>query len=433
VQLDAFIGWSISIGLAILLLLLILYLRGTFRDPIEYRMKGFPDPMKGFLNLEDPQLALISGLSNSLITQGRLTGFWSQPAEIYAARLAAIRKAQDVIYFETFFMTPGYRPQELAEALIERAQAGVKIQFLADSFGALSLPQRYWKQLQAAGVEIRFYEKFKWKRPLDYISRTHRKLLIIDRKWVLTGGTGVSDHWDGVSKTGNTPPWLDTEIQLEGPIVRTLEGIFLQHWLEAGGVGELLPQPFDCSALENSTILVTPSDSPRHNSSICTLFYTSILAAKERIWIASPYFLPETNSRRALIRAQRQGLDVRILTVGPHNDKKWVYYAVRERYGDLLTAEIPIYEYQPSMMHAKMFLIDDHWVITGSANFDPRSLFHNDELNFSMSEPQFATAVELFFIDSFSKSKRVNLFEWQNRPLWQRLTSQLPLFFQWQL
>jgi cardiolipin synthase A/B len=433
VQLDAFIRWGIGIGLMILLLLLILYLRGTFRDPIQYRMKGFADQMKSFLDLEDPHLALLSGLSNSLVTHGHLTGFWSRPEEIYAARLAAVRRARELIYFETFFMTPGYRPQELAAALIERAQSGVKVQFLADSFGALSLPQGYWKQLEAAGVEVRFYERFKWKRPLDYLSRTHRKLLIIDRQVVLTGGTGVSDHWDGTPKAGDTAPWLDTEVRFEGPIVRTLEGIFLQHWLEAGGVGELYPKPLEPSQAGGSMILVTPSDSPRHNSSICTLFYTSILAARERVWIASPYFLPEINSRRALIQAHRQGIDVRILTVGPHNDKKWVYYAVRERYEDLLQAGIPIYEYQPSMMHAKLFLIDTHWVITGSANFDPRSLFHNDELNFSMSDSQFAATVESFFHDGFARSQHIKLSEWRHRPRWQRLTSQLPLFFQWQL
>lgn len=429
-QLNPALWSSIGVGLVILLLALfifmILYLRGTFREDFTYRMQGTP-------GLTGPDQTLLVGLSNSLVTGGSLMGFWSQPDHIYRARLDAIGAARRTIHFETFFMTPGYRSNQLAAALIERARAGVKIQFLADSFGSLSLPKKYWQPLRAAGIEVRFYERFNWKRPLDYLSRTHRKLLIIDNNVVLTGGIGVSDHWDGLKEAGDTDPWLDTEIQFQGPIVTTLEGIFLQHWLEAGGVANITPKLLEPAASEGSTILVTPSESPHNNSSICTLFYTCLRAAKQRIWIASPYFLPETNSRRLLIKAQGQGVDVRILTVGPHNDKKWVYYAVREQYEDLLRAGIQIYEYQPSMMHAKVFLIDDYWVITGSANFDPRSLFHNDELNFSMAIPNLVTDVESFFLKSFNKSDRVKLKTWQQRPLWQRLFSQLPLFFQWQL
>ena len=429
VHLNLSIGWSgaFLIITLLLILLLLLYLRGTFRGKIEYRMKDIPD-------LEDPLFTLtIAGLSTSLETDAELTGFWSEPDAIYAARLAAVRSAQRTIYFETFYMTPGRRAQEFAAALTEQALAGVKVQLIADHFGVITLPKEYWRRLAAAGIDVHFFHRFDWKAPLNYLGRSHRKLLIIDGKVALTGGAGVSDHWDGMKKTGDTAPWLDCEVRFEGAIVTTLEAIFMQHWLYTGGNASLGLEISETDPANAATVLVTPSDSSYRVSPIDTLFYMSVLAAKERIWIASPYFLLEPNLRSALLTMKKKGIDVRVLTVGPRNDKKLVYYAVRDLFGDLLAAGIEIYEYQPSMMHAKVLLIDNHWVSMGSANFDPRSFFQNDELNVSMAEPKLTKKVEHFFLSAFPKSHCVDTLEWKNRSLWSRILGQFALFLSWQL
>ncbi len=426
-HLDLSIGWGGAILLVLLglLVFLILYLRGTFRNKIKYRMKEFP-------GLEDPNFAFIAGLSTSLPTQARIADFWAEPEAIYAARLEAIRGAQETIHFETFFMTPGRRANEFAAALAAQAQAGVKIRFIADHFGILTLPKKYWQRLRAAGVEVRFFHRFDWKAPLAYLARTHRKLLIVDGKAALVGGMGVSDYWDGMKKIGDVAPWLDCEVRIEGPVVTTLEGIFLQHWIYMGGSSFLKPAP-ETQPSQGSTVLVTPSDSSYRVSPINTLFYASILAADKRVWIASPYFVLDSNLRSALITTKKRGGDVRVLTVGPHNDKKFVYYAARELYGSLLRAGIEVYEYQPSMMHAKVVLINDHWVSTGSANFDPRSFFQNDELHLSVSEPQLAKKVEHFFVSGFADGQRVAFQDWQARPWRGRLVGRLALFLGWQL
>src|SRR6478672_1601308 len=418
-------GWSLVV--LILLLLLILYLRGAFYKKVNYHLKDIP-------GLEEPYFPYaIIGVSNSYISSGYPLTFRFEIDAIYAARLEAIRSAQRTIHIETFYMTPGRRPQEFADALIERSQAGVEVQLLLDSFGVISMPKAYWKRLEAAGVQLCFFHQFSWKAPLSYNIRTHRKLILIDGEVAIVGGMGISDYWDGRKESGDLEPWLDVEVCFQGPVVAILEGIFMQHWIYEGKVASLRADIFNPALSGGSTVLVTPSDSPSASSAVYGLFYTIVLAAKERIWIASPYFLPDSNSVQALLEAKRKGVDVRILTVGPHNDKKWVYYAVRERYEQLLSAGIEIHEYHPSMMHAKVLLIDGDFVSTGNANFYPRSLFHNEELNLSLVEPQLAKMVEDFFLYAFTKSRQIYLTQWRTRPVWQRLVGQAALFFRWQL
>lgn len=428
VQFSTLSWWSGGLLLfLVLLLLFILYLRGAFHKNVHYRMTEVP-------SLDEPHFSLaMMGVSASLLTKGYVTDYWFDIDTIYAERLKGIQQARRTIHFETFYITPGYRADEFAAALAKQAQAGVEVHLLADSFGAISMPREYWKQLREAGVNVRFFHPFSWRIPLRYNIRTHRKLLLLDGEVAFIGGMGVSDCWEGMKEHGETECWLDLEVRLTGSIVSILEGIFMQHWLYVGGVARLGAEVFNPALSGGSDILVTPRNAPSPRSSVYALFYTSVLAAKRRIWIASPYFLPDANARNALLKAKRNGIDVRILTVGPRNDKKLVYYAVRERYRDLLSAGIEIYEYQPSMMHAKVLLVDEHWVSTGSTNFDPRSLFHNDELHLSLCEPNLAKFIDHFFFCALAKSRHIELSKWKIRPFWQRVLGRFALFLRWQL
>ncbi|MBE9129128.1 MULTISPECIES: phospholipase D-like domain-containing protein [unclassified Coleofasciculus] len=421
--------WLGAIALIIgFILIVVFYLRGAFRDYIDYRAINVPSP-------DERRFAVALGsLSNSLGTTGRVTGFWFEADEIQPARLEAIRTAKRCIHFETFFMTPGRRANDFAAALAERAAAGVEVQLVIDHYGTKKLPDKYWKRLEAAGVEVRFFKPFSWKAPFDYAGRTHRKLLLIDGKIVLIGGAGISDFWDGQKKFGDQAPWFDFEFRLEGAVVSVLEGMFMQHWASANGTVDLGVENFHPDSPVDPMILVTPGEDPSYrSSSIRALFTTAIFAAEERVWISSPYFLPDYQSSQALITAKKRGIDVRILTCGPHNDKKLVYYASVELFGDLLKAGIKIYEHQPSMLHAKSLLIDDKWVSTGSANFDPRSFFHNDELDVSTDEPQMVQHIEQLFYTGFERSRLVSMTDWRTRRLWKRLIGRLVLFLQSQL
>lgn len=426
---NSIILWIIGIILGLAVVILIsLYIRGAFRDRVEYKVKDPPTP-------GEPRFSIAqASLSNSLMTSGLVTDVWHETEKIQRARLEAIQSAQSSIHFETFFMTPGRRANDFAAAIAERAAAGVEVQLLVDHYGTKKVPKKYWKRLRAAGVDLRFFNKFNWKAPANYAGRTHRKLLLIDSQVAYIGGEGISDFWDGEAGAGEKEPWFDCEFRLEGEIVATLEGIFVQHWTYSGGVANLGPETFQIDRADKPLAIVTPGFNPTYRfSPIRALFHSSILAARKRIWLASPYFFPDLNSRDLLIAAKKKGLDVKILTTSSICDKKLVYYASYEGYGPLLRAGIEIYEYQPSMTHAKLLLIDDRWLSTGSANFDPRSFFHNDELDFSTGEPRVLEEVERIFKLGFSKSELASLDAWRKRALWKRAVGRTVRFFQWQL
>lgn len=409
-------------------ILVSLYIRGAFRTPVTYRVEDGPSPK------ESRFPTVLASLSTSLITSGTITQFWSKPDQIQAARLEAIKTAQRTIHFETFFMTPGRRANDFAAALAERATAGVQVQLVIDAYGAHTLPKRYWQRLQSAGVQVEFFNRLDWRAPSNFAGRTHRKLLLIDGNVGLIGGAGISDHWDGDEQTA---PWLDIEVCLEGEIVPILEGMFIQHWTYSGGEANLRAEIFQTDpAQDPALMLVTPGNNPTYRfSPIRALKENTIVAARKRIWLASPYLIPDRNTRELLIEAKQSGVDVRILTSTLENiDKKYVYYAAYELCGDLLKNGIEIYEYLPNMTHAKLLLIDDRWVNIGSANFDPRSFFHNEELDISTAEPRLQQSVEQVFVDAFAQSQSMSFKDWQQRSWWRhRLFGSLVRFIQWQL
>ena len=188
--------WWLLIVILILSLIIFIgfYLRGAFRERIVYKVKNAPHP-------DEPQYPhTLASITNSFITNGIVTDFWNEPAQIQQARLDAIAKAQRTIDFETFFMTPGKRADDFAAALAERASAGVQVRLVVDDYGTKDISDKYWKRLRGAGVKVAFFNSFNWKAPLDYAGRTHRKLLLIDGEFGLVGGAGISDLWDGVEK-----------------------------------------------------------------------------------------------------------------------------------------------------------------------------------------------------------------------------------------
>ena len=405
---------ALLVGIGVLSLILVsafggyLFLSGHFRQRLEYRVKGL-DP-------DSPHFVFaIASLSDSLITQGTAAHFWADIDDIQAARLALIESAQHSIEFETFTMTPGRRDTDFAEALKLKAAAGIAVKVLADSFGAESLPASYWRSLTNAGVDVRFFNPFSARAPFDYLRRNHRKLLIVDQAVAMIGGAGIADRWDGQDSSHTGVPWYDFEVEWRGEVVGLLTGFFRQHWLDTGGEVELSQYQVPSAAPSApSPILITPGDDPSMGDSpIRSLFQLCIATAQHRLWIASPYLLPDDATCQKLAEIKQRGVDVRILTMGPKADKFYVYCVSRERYLPLLKAGIKIHEYQPSMMHAKVVLMDDKWVSLGSANLDPRSFFHNDELNLCTNATDLIWDIEAFFEAGFGQSKLIRLQNWQ--------------------
>ncbi|MEM7554743.1 MAG: phosphatidylserine/phosphatidylglycerophosphate/cardiolipin synthase family protein [Cyanobacteria bacterium P01_A01_bin.84] len=421
--------WFIfSILIIIAIITLILYLRGFFRHRTSYRLNNLPLPETVDF------VSAIAGFSDSFITEGKVTNFCVCAEEIFAARLKAIDNASESIYFETFIMTPGHRANDFALALAQKATDGVKVQVLIDHYGVKEMPSKYWSFLKSSGVEVRFFNPFSWRDPFYYLRRNHRKLLLIDNKLALIGGAGISDYWDGNDEIRNTDPWFDYEVCLQGSVISRLKSLFLQHWLDAGGEVNFNQESFSVNQEYQPTILISAGEEPTfRDSGLRSLFQSLIIAARKRVWIASPYLLPNPNSQDILIQAKERGIDIRILTMGNRTDKPPVRFASQQLYRKLIKSGIDIYEYQPSMMHAKAILIDDNWVSIGSTNFDPRSFFQNDELNLLVKENKLVQDIENFFVDGFAHSKSLTLRDLNNRPVKQKLLGRLMLLFFWQL
>ncbi|HEY9722581.1 MAG TPA: phospholipase D-like domain-containing protein [Oscillatoriaceae cyanobacterium] len=384
-------------------------------------------------SLCDPDFAsTLQGLTNSpsrSVTSYRL---YTDVPSIYTAMLQAIHQAERTITMETYLFWSGRTAEAFIQAFIERAQAGVEVKLLLDADGSRFLKRKAIARLKAGGCEVRLFRPFSWTQPVAYNHRTHRKLLVIDGVVGFTGGIGVADMWFG------PPPWLDLMLRLEGGVVELLQGAFFQDWVIAGGGLNLGRGYFPLApeaqiTPEGPQGMVTTSAPIWGDSTMRLLYFSAIASAEQRIWLASPYFLPNWDTAAALGAAALRGVEVRLLLPGPRNDKPFPYYASRRLYGTLLAAGVAIYEYQPAMMHAKAMLIDDRWVTLGSTNFDPRSFFLNSELNTTIADPGFAREMSAFFEGAFADSRRITLEDWYARPWRERIGAVLGLLFKDQL
>ncbi|MEL6604173.1 MAG: phosphatidylserine/phosphatidylglycerophosphate/cardiolipin synthase family protein [Cyanobacteria bacterium J06614_10] len=408
----------------------------------------------------DPRfLSSVGTLTGALKTTGQIVDVWQTVEQIQKARIEAINSAQHSIQFETFMMTPGRRAEAFADAIAKRALEGVTVQLLVDDYGAHALSERYWQRLGSVGVQVVFFNPFDWQAPANYSGRTHRKLLIIDGRRALIGGAGISDLWDGTEKADDTKPWFDIEMAMTGEVVTVLSTIFQKHWqgyrkkyspkgenITAINMDLIYPSKGQETPLkqmegrqplseDNTPFIVIPGTKPSYRNSPIELLKQSLIAsARQSVWLSSPYFLPNESTRNLLIEAQKAGVQVRILTTSDRSDKKPVYYASYEVYGSLLAAGISIFEYQPSMLHAKMLMIDHTWVNTGSANLDYRSYLHNDELDILTGSPKLVRSVKEQFERGFNNSQKIDLDQWQRRSIIKhRLIGNTVRLVQWQL
>lgn len=394
----------------------------SLRVTVRYHLESAGDT-------RDPAFARqLEGLTNS---PSRGIAAWkldSDPEAIYAGLLEGIRSARHSICFETYLFWSGPLAERFADALIERAAAGVAVKMLLDADGSRFLKRRLKRRLLESGVELRFFRPFQWTRPLQYNHRSHRKLLIVDGKVGFSGGAGIADMWLG------PPPWYEFGVRLEGQIVGLLQGAFFQNWLVAGGALSMDERFFPpLPEAEAARGMVTTSSPLWGDSVIRLLYFGSIVSAKRRVYLASPYFLPNWDTTAALGAMALQGVEVRLLLPGPKNDKALPYFASRRLYGPLLAAGVRIFEYGEAMMHAKGFVVDDRWASLGSTNFDPRSFFLNHELNISVDSPAFAADLSERFERGFEGSTEITLEAWHRRSWRERLVGTLGLLIKDQL
>ncbi len=373
----------------------------------------------------DPQFLRSMGnlLGPSLQDGNRVDGL-RNGCEIFPAMLDAIRQARRSITFETYIYWSGEIGREFAEALAERANAGVKVHVLLDWIGSAKMDDALMEILDAAGVQVRKYHPLRWYTLGRLNNRTHRKLLVVDGQVGFTGGVGIADKWMGDAE--DTEHWRDSHYRLEGPAVAQMQAAFLDNWMKTEGEvlhGEdyfpALPAVGHCRA---QVFRSAPNEG---SESVRLMYLLSIASARRSVRIAASYFVPDDLSVETIVAARQRGVDVEIIVPGEKIDTEVTRQASRSRWGPLLEAGVEIFEYRPTMYHCKVMIVDDIWVSVGSTNFDNRSFRLNAEANLNVYNRDFARGqIEDFNADR-SCADRMTLERWKRRPWRERVTERL--------
>jgi len=333
--------------------------------------------------------------------------------QIFPAMLQAIHSAQKTITLETYIFWSGTIGKEFVDALAERSRHGVAVHVLLDWIGG-DLDSRLLNEMESNGIAIRRYNRPRWYNLARLNNRTHRKLMVVDGRVGFTGGVGIADLWRGDGKSPEH--WRDTQFRVEGPVVAQMQAAFVDNWLQSTGEvlhGERYLPDLDIAGSQKAQVFTS---SPGGGAESMQLMYLlSINAASRSIRLSASYFLPDEVAIDALVAALKRGVRVQIVVPGSYIDVPVVRWASRESWGPLLRAGAEIYEYQPSMYHVKMMVVDELWVSVGSTNFDARSFSINDEANLNVYDAAFAEAQAQIFNNDIRLSRRVNLNEWESR------------------
>jgi cardiolipin synthase len=317
-----------------------------------------------------------------------------------------------------YYSQPGAVADTIAKYLIERATQKVRVLLLLDAFGSQPLKREWIARLKAAGVEVVWLRPLRWYTLQKAAQRSHVRVVVVDGKIGYTGGFGLADYWLGDGH--HDDQWRETNVRFEGPTVGALQAAFASAWAEA--TGELLTGdlffPHSSFADVGSVQAGLMHSIPSTGSTAAERFLAlSIAGARKTLYITNSYFVPGENFLQLLLAAAHRGVDVRVLTVSEKTDVKTTWYAGRTYYEKLLEGGVKVYEYEPTMMHAKSMVVDGLWSYVGSMNFDNRSLSFNNESLLVSLDAGIGAQMDSIFMDDLKSSKDINLDEFRKRPL----------------
>lgn len=343
--------------------------------------------------------------------------------EIFPAMLSAIHAATESIEFLTFVYWSGEIAERFAHALSERAAAGVATRVLLDAVGAAPMRRSLIRHMREAGVEL------KWFRPLNWrlwrnAHRTHRKILVCDREVGFTGGVGIAEEWEGDAE--DERHWRDTHVRVRGPAVAGLRAGFISNWIEDGASWDATrEQSVDVTPRGDAAVQVVRSTSSHGWSEIATLHRSAIMLARRTLDIASAYFVPDAETVRLLVDAVSRGVQVRVITVGDNSDERLSRLAGDDRIEGLLRGGVRLFRFAPTMMHAKIILVDRAVAIVGSANLNQRSMRKDDELCMSVLDPEVLDTLTTQYGEDLDRCVELTLANWRRRPWWRRFAETL--------
>ena len=372
------------------------------------------------IGVSEPQFALVATM---------LTGAWLAPGNrvevmlngdgTYPRMWEDLRSATQSITLQLYYGNTGRMARTLGDILRERVAAGVRVYLLYDAFGTAGIPAADVEALRASGVQVEPFRPIRFSALHLAQNRSHVRGIIIDSRIGWTGGFGIDDKWFGDGRTDGS--WRETNVRFEGPAVRQLQAAFVAAWTEATGVlftGRATLAPQEDGVAAAGLLYTTPT---LGSTSAERFFALSIAAARETLYITNAYFAPDRNFVEQLASAARRGVDVQILTAGPRTDVNIVRYAGRASYEALLAAGVRIYEWQPTTLHAKTFVVDGQWSTIGSLNFDNRSMALNDEATLMVLDRAVGEEMNRVFLDDLRYAREITAAAFAQRSLLQRL------------
>jgi cardiolipin synthase len=379
------------------------------------------------LRIAEPSFrTTLVGYAGGTVVGGNRIAVLLNGDEIFPAKLELIRSARKSITYAQYVFEEGAPAADTAHALAERCRAGVKVHVLVDAAGSLLMPSQYRDWLTEAGCQVALYRPLTpWA--IDRVNnRNHRRILVVDGRVGVTGGSGTSGKWSGNGRQEGQ--WRDTDMRVEGPVVGQLQGAFAENWLEATGVAlggpDYFPWPIEAKGAVESQIV---RSSPAGGSvAMYTMFLLAMASARRSIYITNPYFVPDDKMIDTLVQARRRGVRVVILLPGA-TDHTLVRQASWSELGRLLKAGIQIYEYRVALLHAKTMVIDSIWSTVGSTNLDRRSFELNEELNLVIYNREIARRLERVFEDDLERSSLVTYEDWKSRSIGSRFLELLSL------
>ena len=375
----------------------------------------------------DPQFRREMGvLLGPAIVDGNTVQDLQNGDQIFPAMLDAIASAKKTISFETYIYWDGAVGKRFADALSERAKAGVKVHVTIDWAGSYNMDETQLKQMQEAGVNVQRYRPLHWYNLGRINNRTHRKLLVIDGRIAFTGGVGIGDPWQGNAQ--DPDHWRDMHFRIEGPVVAQVQSAFNDNWIKTTGRvlngDDNFPalQPVD--GMDAQLFISSPAGG---SESTHLMFLMTIAAAEHSIDLEAAYFIPDELISSALIEARRRGVRIRVIVPGKNTDSDAARHASKDGWGPLLKSGIEIYEYDPTMFHNKLLIVDRQMVSVGSTNFDLRSFRLNDEASLNVYDAAFAAHMTEVFERDLKPTTRYTYETWEKRPLKEKFMEKVVL------
>jgi len=379
--------------------------------------------------IADPQYRREMGvlLGPAILHGNRVTDL-ENGDEIFPAMLEGIRSAKKTITFETYIYWAGKVGKEFADALSERARAGVNVNVTIDWAGSVSMDENLLTQMQDAGVHVERYRPLHWYNLGRMNNRTHRKLLVIDGRVGFTGGVGIGDPWQG--RAQDPDHWRDMHFRIEGPVVAQMQAAFNDNWIKTSGRvlngADFFPPLEKAGEMDANMFMSSPAGG---SESMHLMYLITLSAAEHSIDLSAAYFIPDELITSALIAARHRGVKVRILMPGKNTDSDAARMASKSAWGPLLLAGVEMYEYEPTMFHNKMLIVDHEMVSVGSTNFDLRSFQLNDEASLNVYDAGFANRMTEVFEHDLKSGREYTYQTWKNRPFKEKFAEKfiLPL------